>query len=85
MCLGVPGRIIERSAPQAGDLATGLVEFDGLRRMVCLELVPEADIGAYVIVHAGIAINTVDTAEAERLMQHLREMDDLDIPAEPAP
>jgi hydrogenase expression/formation protein HypC len=55
-------------------MASGLVEFDGLRRAVCLELVPEASIGDFVIVHAGIAISRVDAAEAERLLEHLRTM-----------
>lgn len=85
MCLAVPGRIVERSTAIGGALASGVVEFDGLRRQVCLELVPEASVGAYVIIHAGIAISTMDTTEAERLLQHLREMNELDIPAEPAP
>ena len=84
MCLGVPGRVVERCAAN-GDLAAGFVEFDGLRRKVCLELVPEAAAGDYVIVHAGIAIHTIDTTEAERLLKHLQDMDEFEIPAEPTP
>lgn len=85
MCLGVPGRVVERCATPNGDLAAGFVEFDGLRRKVCLELVPEAAAGDYVIVHAGIAIHTIDTAEAERLLKHLHEMNEFEIPAEATP
>lgn len=76
MCLGVPGLLVERCPAQPEALASGLVEFDGLRRTVCLELVPEAQPGDYVVVHAGIAITTIDAAEAERLLQHVREMDE---------
>ena len=85
MCLGVPGRVVERCAIKAGDLAAGLVEFDGLRRKVCLELVPDANVGDYVIVHAGIAINSIDTAEAERVLRHLRALNEYEIPAELLP
>lgn len=80
MCLGIPGQVIERCPTVTDQLAAGVVEFDGLRRKVCLELVPGANIGDYVIVHAGIAINAIDTAEAERLLRHLREMNEYEIP-----
>ncbi len=82
MCLGVPGRIVERYAVDEAALAVGLVEFDGLRRRVCLELVPSATVGAYVVVHAGIAISQIDADEAERLLQHLQAMGENDIPME---
>lgn len=85
MCLGVPGRIVERCDVGESALAAGLVEFDGLRRRVCLELVPDATIGDYVLVHAGIAINQIDIGEAERLLEHLRALDEFEVPAEPAP
>jgi hydrogenase expression/formation protein HypC len=72
MCLGVPGLVIERQEPADG-LATGLVEFAGVRRRVCLECVPEAVPGDYVIVHAGIAISRVDPDEARKVFEYLRE------------
>lgn len=84
MCLGVPGKLLERQQPRDGELATAVVEFDGLRRSVCVELVPDAAPGDYVIVHAGIALTCVDRAEAERLLQHLREMNELETPPEDA-
>jgi hydrogenase expression/formation protein HypC len=85
MCLGVPGRLVERCIVDNSALATGLVEFEGLRRRVCLELVPDAKIGDYVVVHAGIAISHLDVGEAERLLRHLRLLNEMDIPAEAAP
>lgn len=66
-------------------MAAGTVEFDGLRRTVCLELVPEAVIGDYVVVHAGIAISRVDGEEAERLLNHLRALNEVEIPGDTAP
>jgi hydrogenase expression/formation protein HypC len=85
MCLGIPGRIVERCSANKTCMATGFVEFEGLRRQVCLELVPEASVGDFVIVHAGIAISTIDADEAERLLQHLQEMNEFEIPAESSP
>ena len=85
MCLGVPGRIVERCIVEKTALAAGLVEFEGLRRRVCLELVPEAIVGDYVVVHAGIAISQIDVVEAERVLQHLRALNEIEIPEETAP
>jgi hydrogenase expression/formation protein HypC len=79
MCLAVPGRLVERLADDDG-LANGVVEFAGLRRQICLACVPEAVVGEYVIVHAGVAISRLDAAEAERLLAMLHEMSDHEIP-----
>jgi hydrogenase expression/formation protein HypC len=73
MCLGVPGKIVETIEERDG-LRFGVVEFDGLRRTVCLECVPDAAPGEYVIVHAGVAITRLDAEEAERLLQILRSL-----------
>ena len=73
MCLGVPGRVVERLGESDG-LAFALVEFAGLRRKVCTACVPDAEPGDYVIVHAGLAISRLDADEAERLLGHLRQM-----------
>jgi hydrogenase expression/formation protein HypC len=85
MCLGIPGKVVERCVAAGNELAAGLVEFDGLRRKVCLELVPEAGVGDFVIVHAGIAITTVDAAEAESLLQHLKAAHEFEVPTDAAP
>ena len=77
MCLGVPGRLIERSEP-AGELAYGLVEFAGIRRRICLACVPDAQTGDYVVVHAGIAISRIDAAEAQRVFSYLQEIGEND-------
>jgi hydrogenase expression/formation protein HypC len=59
-------------------LAQGLVEFAGIRRPVCLACVPEAIVGDHVIVHAGLAISRLDAEEAGRLLDHLRQMQELE-------
>jgi hydrogenase expression/formation protein HypC len=78
MCLGVPGKIIEITPARPGELASAVVEFDGLRRPVYTAFVPEALPGDYVIVHAGVAISRLDADEAARLLEHLRAMDEFE-------
>lgn len=53
------------------------VDFGGVFREVCLEYLPEAGLGDYVMVHVGFAITRVDEEEAARTCQTLREMDRL--------
>jgi hydrogenase expression/formation protein HypC len=77
VCLGIPGRIVALQAPaDRPDLRTGTVDFDGVRRSVCLVYTPEAGIGDYVIVHVGFAISRVDEAEAARTLAVLRAIPD---------
>ena len=70
MCLGVPGRLVSW-LDHDPLLARGLVEFEGIRRECHLACVPEAEIGDYVVVHAGIAISRVNVVEAEKLLREL--------------
>jgi hydrogenase expression/formation protein HypC len=77
MCLGIPGRIIDVTVPaDRPDLRMGTVDFDGVRRQVCLAYTPEAVVGDYVIVHVGFAISTVDAEEAERTLAVIRAIPD---------
>ena len=78
MCLGVPGRILE---VVEGDLRAGRVSFNGVVREICLEYVPEARVGDWVIVHVGFAITRIDEAEAARVHAYLEEMGELEIEA----
>lgn len=70
MCLGVPGKVVEwiDRDPVFG---RALVEFGGIRRECHMACVPDAAVGDYVIVHAGIAITRVNEQEAERTLQDL--------------
>jgi hydrogenase expression/formation protein HypC len=76
MCLAIPGEIlsVEGADPL---LRTGRVSFGGVVKQVSLAYVPEAQVGDYVIVHVGVALQTVDRAEAEKTLAYLREMDEL--------
>ena len=76
MCLAIPGKILS----VAGDdplLRAGRVSFGGTVKEVNLAYTPEAGVGDYVIVHVGFAISTLDEAEAHRVFDYLREMDEL--------
>ncbi|MBZ5705811.1 MAG: HypC/HybG/HupF family hydrogenase formation chaperone [Acidobacteriia bacterium] len=72
MCLAIPGKILD-SRDHDGTRA-GRVQFGGIVRQVCLDFVPEAVVGDYVMVHVGFAISRVDTEEAERTYKLLEEM-----------
>ena len=72
MCLAVPGKIIERYLEN--DLPMGRVDFGGTTISVCLAYVPESEVGQYVIVHAGFALNVVDEEEAQKTLALWREL-----------
>lgn len=62
MCLAIPGKI--KKIYQNDSTRMGVVDFSGVELDVCLEAVPEAEVGNYVIVHAGFAISTLTEDEA---------------------
>jgi hydrogenase expression/formation protein HypC len=69
MCLAVPSLIVSRS----GHMAT--VDVFGARREVCLELLSDdIQVGDYVLVHAGFAIQKVEKGEALDTLQLFREI-----------
>lgn len=76
MCLAVPGKILSVGAEDPY-LRMGQVGFGGIVKEVNLALVPEARIGDYVVVHAGLAISILDEAEADQVFEYLRQMNAL--------
>jgi hydrogenase expression/formation protein HypC len=70
MCLAIPMQIIEI------DGVTATTEVDGVRRQARLDLLPEAAVGDYVLVHAGLAIVLVDAAAARETLELLRKLGD---------
>jgi hydrogenase expression/formation protein HypC len=63
-------RLIERSEIE------GKVELDGISRTVSLMLLPEAEVGQHLLIHAGYAIGAVDEEEAAQTLELLREYAD---------
>ena len=76
MCLAVPGKIVDVSEDQGTRMAT--VDFDGIRKEICLAYLPDAELGDYAIVHVGFAISKVDEASARETLQMFRELGVLD-------
>jgi hydrogenase expression/formation protein HypC len=75
MCLGIPGKVLEEF--DADGLRMARVQFGGIVREACLQYVPEARVGDYVVVHVGFAISTIDEEEAARTYRLLDEMGQL--------
>lgn len=68
MCLAVPAKVIEKK----GMVAT--VEVEGIRRDISLMLLPEANEGDYILMHAGFAIQVIDEEEAKITTELLKEV-----------
>ena len=67
MCVAVPAKVLEIEG------TTALVAVAGAQLSVRLELVPEARLGDYVLVHAGFALQVMDVEEAEETLALLEE------------
>jgi hydrogenase expression/formation protein HypC len=72
MCLGIPGEVMEIHREK--DLLFGKVRFGGITRTICLEYVPDAQVGEFVVVHVGFAISKIDAEEAARSYEVLEEI-----------
>ena len=81
MCLAVPGEIvaITNEDPLSREAK---VNFGGVIKNASMAFVPEAQVGEYVLVHAGVAISVVDEEEARKTFEYLKEIDELDLGGE---
>jgi len=71
MCLAIPAQIVEVVDAEAG-LATA--EISGVRRTVSTALCPEADVGDWVLIHVGFALQAIDEDEARETLALLEKM-----------
>ncbi|TFG03458.1 HypC/HybG/HupF family hydrogenase formation chaperone [Candidatus Thorarchaeota archaeon] len=71
MCLAVPGLILSID----GDYAS--VDFGGVKKRVCVSLLPDIEEGEYVIVHTGYAIEKLKPEEAKKTLALFEEMAEL--------
>jgi len=67
MCLAIPGKVVEIE----GDWAK--VDYGGVIRKANIAFV-DVNVGDYVIVHAGFAIQVMDEEEAQKTLELWREM-----------
>jgi hydrogenase expression/formation protein HypC len=70
MCLAVPMRVVEIEGRYAS------VEHGGLVRRVRIDFLPNARVGEYVLVHAGIAIERISPEEAEKTLSMIKALVD---------
>ncbi len=68
MCLAIPSKILEIK----NDIA--VIDVDGVQSKASLQLLDDAKVGDYVIVHAGFAIDKIDELEAHRSLKTIREV-----------
>jgi len=52
----------------------GVVEAGGVKRRIFLDLVDDAKIGDYVVVHAGYAIHLIDEKEAQENIELINQV-----------
>jgi hydrogenase expression/formation protein HypC len=83
MCLAIPGKVVE--VYREHEVLMGKVDFGGVIKRACLEHVPEAQPGDYVLVHVGFALQRVDEAEAQRVFEFLDSIQQLDELKSPPP
>jgi hydrogenase expression/formation protein HypC len=67
MCLAIPSKITKIENLMA------VIDVDGVQREASLLLLEEAQVGDYVIVHAGFAISKIDEAAAMETLALLKE------------
>jgi hydrogenase expression/formation protein HypC len=72
MCLAIPGKV--EAITTDGMIRVGRVNFGGIVKNVCLDYVPEVQVGDYTIVHVGFAISKIDEETAEQTLRDFREL-----------
>jgi hydrogenase expression/formation protein HypC len=77
MCLAIPGKIVSITGQLDEVFRTAKVSFGGITKEVNLSMVPEANVGDYVLVHVGVAINKVDEQEAHKTLEYLSLMGEM--------
>jgi hydrogenase expression/formation protein HypC len=67
MCLAIPARIVSIEEHRMSS-----VDIMGVSRKISLDLVPEANVGDFVLVHAGFALQVIDEATANDTLELLK-------------
>lgn len=77
MCLAVPGKIvsIDESDPE---LKMAKVNFGGVNKNICIQWLPDVQVGEYVLAHVGFALSKIDEKDAEETIKVLKDMGDIE-------
>ncbi|MCP9749028.1 HypC/HybG/HupF family hydrogenase formation chaperone [Lacihabitans sp. CS3-21] len=78
MCLAIPGKIKSIEYQYNGLVKMAQVVFGGITKQASLEMLPDAEVGDYVLVHVGVAISKIDEDEAKKTFEYLKEIGELD-------
>jgi hydrogenase expression/formation protein HypC len=70
MCLSIPAEIISISGEEA------IVSVGGVKYKTSLQLVEDVQVGDFVLLHTGFALQKISKEEADYLWQILKEQDD---------
>lgn len=70
MCLSIPAKVEKIEGNEA------MVNLSGNRLKIALDLLDNIQIGDYVLVHAGYAIQKIDEVEAEETLRLIRELEE---------
>ncbi len=69
MCLAVPMKLVEKENDE-----NGIAELEGVRHVVNISLIDQPEVGDYLIIHAGFAIERLDQEEAEKRLRLFEDM-----------
>jgi hydrogenase expression/formation protein HypC len=76
MCLGVPMQV------KTIENEVAICEIDGVQREASLMMIDGVEVGDYVLIHAGFAIEKIDDDEAQLTLKALREALDMGLTTE---
>ena len=77
MCLAIPGRIKSIEMQYNDTVKMAKISFGGITKEASLEMLPDADVGDYVLIHVGVAISKVNEEEAKKTFEYLEEIGEL--------
>ena len=76
MCLAVPGKVVGIEERNSTRMAR--VDFGGVVKDVCLAYLPDVEVGEFVIVHVGFAIQRLDEGSARASLELFEQLGLLD-------
>lgn len=71
MCLALPGKVVKVLKD------TAEVEILGATREVAIDFIKEVNVGDYLLIHTGCAIDKIDEEEAIKTIELFQELEEL--------
>lgn len=78
MCLAIPGKIQSIDMKYDNTVRMAVVDFGGIKKEASLEMLPNTQVGDYVLVHVGVAISKINEDEAQKVFEYLKESGEFD-------